>query len=89
MERTVSITFDVDKDEYRVNYGDGITYQELAHVFLAFANETLDAGVIPISDMLRIIADMADTLVDEAREDGEKKEELEEEYGDDDIELFA
>lgn len=90
MERTVSITFDVDKDEYRVNYGEGgITYQELAHVFLAFANETLDAGVIPISDMLRIIADMADTLVDEAREDDEKKEELEEEYGDDDIELFA
>ena len=89
MKKTISITFDVERDEYKVNYGDyGITYQELAHVFLAFANESLEAGVIPISDMLRIIADMADTLANEAREDNEEKEEPEEEYGDD-IELFA
>ena len=77
MKKTISITFDVERDEYKVNYGDyGITYQELAHVFLAFANESLEA------------ADMADTLANEAREDNEEKEELEEEYGDD-IELFA
>ena len=45
MKKTISITFDVERDEYKVNYGDyGITYQELAHVFLAFANESLEAN---------------------------------------------
>lgn len=69
MKKTVSIEFDVDSDEYTINYGkDGIDGKEFGHMFNCIVNEAITENVMPIQSMLYLMGDLVGDMVEYQQE---------------------
>lgn len=69
MKKKVTIEFDLDSDEYNIDYGeDGISGEEFGVMLNCVINETIVNNIMPIQGVLYLLGDLVGAMVDHQEE---------------------